>query len=211
MSNVLLYFQVQELFECNVRLFGLEGDAEQSLVNEQSSKEATKESSQSDAQQDTVNSTSSDSTDRQTATSESTNCDSAGATDNTPVELSDVKFESKDTDSNETESNTKLCKDDTESTTAQAGTDCNKNKANSARTEAGASGGEDDKKVTKKTRKSSTGEGARPKETAGLVAGNRKAKDLCHSTCRLLKEQIMKVHDDLDRQWQVLREAGVIL
>ena len=194
------------MFECNVRLSGQEGDTAQLLVTAQSSTKVTNESSQSDVHQDTANSPTSENS--QTATSESTNCDSAGAT-HAPVQPSDVKIESKPTDCNESSKN--LCKD-AESTAAQAESDCNTNKDNSTTVEAGASGGNDDKKTSsKKTRKSSTGEDARPKETAGLVAGNRKAKDLCQTTCRLLKEQIMRVHDDLDRQWQVLREAGVVL
>lgn len=37
-----------------------------------------------------------------------------------------------------------------------------------------------------------------------------KAKDLCQTACRLLKEQIMKVHEDLAKKWQKLRELGIL-
>ena len=36
------------------------------------------------------------------------------------------------------------------------------------------------------------------------------AKDLCQTACRLLKEQIVKVHEDLTRKWDRMRELGIL-
>lgn len=36
------------------------------------------------------------------------------------------------------------------------------------------------------------------------------AKDLCQEACRLLKEQIVKVHVDLEKKWKKLQEAGLL-
>ena len=37
-----------------------------------------------------------------------------------------------------------------------------------------------------------------------------RAKDLCQEACRLLKEQIMRVHEDLEKKWQKLQAAGLL-
>ncbi len=41
-----------------------------------------------------------------------------------------------------------------------------------------------------------------------LNPNSAKAKDLCQTACRLLKEQIVKVHQDLEKKWQKLKDAG---
>ena len=204
--------QVQELFECNVRLSGSETDASRSQVTAQSDKEV-RESRRSDTHHgDTMNSNTSDNKkNTQVRTSESTNCDSVGEHD-TPAKLSDLKLEPQVSSNNETKASDDVC-NDTEVPVGQAETDCNKNKANtksSSSKELAAVGGEDGK-ASKKSGESSAGIGVKAKETVALATGNRKAKDLCQTTCRLLKEQIMKVHEDLDRQWQVLRHADVLV
>ena len=198
------FCQVQELFECNIRLSGMETDAPQSLLSSEKDPTATKESRLSETSQDGAHSTETKCS--QTASSESNNCDSTGASD-TPVQPSDVIVESKNNESNETKSSDNKCKDADEGAGAQVEIDCNKNKASATEGEVESGSDSNDKKPCKTTTTGCTS----GKETAGLVAGNRKAKDLCQTTCRLLKEQIMKVHEDLDRQWLVLREAGVIL
>ena len=182
----------------------METDAPQPPFSSGKSATPNKESRQSETSQDGANSAENKCT--QTTSSENNNCDNTGAS-GAPVQLSDTRDESKNNESNETESSRNLCKDAEGAAEAQIETDCNKNKANA--TEGGVESGNDshDKKPSKTTTTGCTG----GKETTGLVAGNRKAKDLCQTTCRLLKEQIMKVHEDLDRQWLVLREAGVIL
>ena len=182
----------------------METEAPQSLLSSTENPSATKESRQGEASQDGANSTESKSAKK--TSSESNNCDSTGVS-GAPVQLSDVIVESKNNESNETELSNDICKDAEGAAEAQVEIDCNKNKANAT-----AGGVESGSEINdKKPGKSATTGCTAGKETAGLVAGNMKAKDLCQTTCRLLKEQIMKVHEDLDRQWLVLREAGVIL
>ncbi len=174
--------QVQELFECNVRLTGLDSasSASQSLVREateicDTSAAAADASDVTSGQNESEAARGGDatpSTNEQSASAEggesTAKSNSGNLSDN-----SDLSTEGEDTTAKETDT-------------------------------AAAEGGE----VKAGGRKSG---GRGESRTAALLAGNRKAKDLCQTTCRLLKEQIMKVHEDLDRQWCVLRDAGVIL
>ena len=74
--------------------------------------------------------------------------------------------------------------------------------------------------ATAEVKDAATGEGNVEKSGEGATAAadaptskhgkgcSSKAKDLCQTACRLLKEQIVQVHDDLEKKWQELKEAG---